>query len=164
SGELTLAGSVEYRHQPNVPPAQAVTMNGQMHGHELAIDNADLHMIIHNMSGGFELAKGTLDVRRLEADLLDGRLRATARIENLDAKAKAKLDVSAQEISLNAAKAALKTGFLEHAPIEGQIYGSADAAWTGDVKNLTATSDVTLQGALTGSAVSAHVPIDAAIH
>src|SRR5262249_40716412 len=49
NGDLTRAGSVEYRHQTNVPPAQAVTVNGQLHGHELAIDNADLHMVIHNM-------------------------------------------------------------------------------------------------------------------
>src|SRR6266404_2441619 len=67
--------------------------------------------------------------------------------------------------SLSAGNAALRTARLNALPIDGQISGTADAAWTGSLKNIQARSDITLNAALTHTREgSTPVPIEGAVH
>jgi translocation and assembly module TamB len=163
TGEVMLTGSLRYQQQANVPAMRAVTADGRLYGRELAVNTSDLRTVIRNVRGEFKLLNGNLDVRGVEADLLGGHVTATAMMQHLDANSTAKLHVALQAISLPAAHAALPTASVHPMPMVGDISGTADAAWAGSVKNMTARSELTLKGALTASADSAPVPIDGMI-
>jgi translocation and assembly module TamB len=165
SGEATLAGSLHYRHQANVPAIRGVVIDGRLSGHELSLNLSDLRAVIRNVRGEFELVDGNLDIHALEADLLGGHLATTATIQHLNGKSMAKLHASAQGISLVAAKASLRSLNLDRVPVDGRIDGTADATWTGGGKNIHARTDIALTGALTdAAAASKEVPLDGAVH
>ncbi len=165
TGEVTLTGSVRYQQQDNVPLIRALALDGVLSGRELAVSTADLNAVVRNIRGEFKLFEGNLDVHGLQADLLGGHLTATATIQHLDANSVAKLHASAQAISLSAANAALRTARLSPMPVDGQISGTAEAAWTGSVNNITARSDITLNAALVPTRDgSTPVPIDGSVH
>lgn len=138
SGEVTLSGSLRYQQQPNVPAIRALTLDGHLNGRELAVNTPDLRAVVQNVRGAFELVNGNLNVRGLEADLLGGHVAANATIEHLDSNTMAKLHASVQAISLTAANAALRSANLDPMPLRGQVSGTADADWSGNIKNIKA--------------------------
>jgi len=165
TGEVTLAGSLRYQYQTNVPALRTVVLVGRLNSRELAVNSPDLRTVIHNLQGEFKLANGNLDAHGLGADLLGGRLKATATMQHLDTSPVSKVHASLQAISLAAAKAALRTANLNQIPIEGRIDGTADAAWAGTVQNVKAHSDIGLKASLASVAAgSARIPLDGAIH
>jgi len=164
SGEVTLAGSLRYQQQANVPAMRAVAADGRLYGRELAVNTSDLRTVIGNVRGEFKLVNGDLVVRGIEADLLGGHVTATAAMQHLDANSTAKIHASVQGISLTAANAALRNARLNRMPMDGRISGTADAGWTGSAKNINARSEITLKAALTSTTDSTHVPIDGIVH
>lgn len=165
AGEVTLTGSIRYQQQENVPVIRALDLDGRLKGRELAVSTADLNAVVRNVRGEFKLTNGNLDVHGLEADLLGGHVTASATMQNVDGNSTAKLHASVNAISLSAGNAALRTARLNAMPIDGQISGTADAAWTGSLKNIQARSDITLNAALTRTRDgSTPVPIDGAVH
>jgi translocation and assembly module TamB len=163
TGEVTLTGSVRYQQQDNVPLMRALALDGVLNGRELAVSTADLNAVVRNIRGQFKFFDGNLDVHGLQADLLGGHLTATATIQHLDTNSVAKLHASVQAISLSAANAALRNARLSPMPVDGQISGTADAAWAGSIKNIEARSEITLKAALP-SGRSAPVPVDGVVH
>src|SRR5713101_6816623 len=165
TGEVTLAGSLRYQYQANAPPLRTVVLDGQLNSRELAVNSPDLRTVIRNVRGEFKLANGNLDAHGLGADLLGGRLTATAMMQHLDTTPVSKLHASLQAISLSAAKVALRTANLNQIPIEGHIDGTADAAWVGSVQNIKAHSDIGLKATLASAAAgSARIPLDGSFH
>ena len=165
TGEVTLAGSLRYQYQANLPPLRTVILDGQLNSRELAVNSPDLRTVIRNVRGEFKLANGNLYANGLGADLLGGRLTATATMQHLDTSPVSNLHASLQAISLAAAKTALRTANLNQIPIEGHIDGTADAAWVGSVQNVRAHSDIGLKATLaSASAGSARIPLDGAFH
>jgi translocation and assembly module TamB len=164
SGDLNLDGSISYQYQSNIPILHTVDLSGHLRGHELAIDTADLRTVIHDARASFEMANATLDVPGLETDLLGGHLSATARVQRVDTASTAKVHANWKEVSLGIIKAAVRRGAFEQAPVEGQVGGSAEATWTGGLKNIAVSSDLTLQGAIRRADQSTRVPFDGAIH
>jgi translocation and assembly module TamB len=165
TGEVTLAGSLRYQYQANLPPLCTVTLDGQLNSRELAVNSPDLRTVIRNLRGEFKLANGNLYASGLGADLLGGRLTATATMQHLDTTPVSNLHASFQAISLAATKTALRTANLNQIPIEGHIDGTADAAWVGSVQNVRAHSDIGLKASLaSASAGSARIPLDGAFH
>ncbi|HMJ23186.1 MAG TPA: translocation/assembly module TamB domain-containing protein, partial [Terriglobales bacterium] len=165
TGEVTLAGSLHYQYQANVPPLRTVVLDGQLNSRELAVNSPDLQTVIRNLQGEFKLANGNLDAHGLRADLLGGRLNASATMQHLDTSPVSKVHASLQAISLATAKAALRTANLNQIPIEGHIDGTADAAWVGSVENVKAHSDIGLKATLASAAAgSARIPLDGSFH
>jgi translocation and assembly module TamB len=165
TGEVTLAGSLRYQYQANLPPLCTVTLDGQLNSRELAVNARDLRTVIRNLRGEFKLANGNLYANGLGADLLGGRLTATATMQHLDTTPVSNLHASFQAISLAAAKTALRTANLNRIPIEGYMDGTADAAWVGSVQNVRAHSDIGLKASLaSASAGSTRIPLDGAFH
>lgn len=163
TGEVTLTGSIQYQQQENVPVIRALDLVGRLNGQELTLTTSDVHAVVRNVRGEFKLTNGNLDVRGVEADLLGGHVTATATMEHLDANSRAMVHASVNTISLGAVNGALRTARLGPMPFDAQISGTADAAWTGRVKSMTARSDITMRGAITGTR-SATVPVDGEAH
>ena len=165
TGEVTLAGSLRYQYQANVPALRTVVLDGRLNSRELAVNSPDLRTVIRNLRGEFKLANGNVDAHGLGADLLGGRLNATATMQHLDSNPVSKLHASLQAISLAAAKAALRTANLNQIPIEGHVDGAVDAAWVGSVQNVKAHSDIGLKATLASAAAgSARIPLDGSFH
>ena len=165
TGEVTLAGSLRYQYQTNVPALRTVVLDGRLNSRELAVNSPDLRTVIRNLRGEFKLANGNVDAHGLGADLLGGRLNATATMQHLDSNPVSKLHASLQAISLAAAKAALRTANLNQIPIEGHVDGAVDAAWVGSVQNVKAHSDIGLKATLASAAAgSARIPLDGSFH
>jgi translocation and assembly module TamB len=165
TGEVTLTGSLHYQYQPNVPELRTVVLDGQLNSRELAVNSPDLRTVISNLRGEFKLANGNLEAHGLGADLLSGRLSATATVQHLDSNPVSKVHASWEAISIAAAKAALRTANLNQIPIEGRIDGTADAAWVGSVENVKAHSDIGLKATLVSAAAgSARIPLDGSFH
>jgi translocation and assembly module TamB len=165
TGEARLIGSLHYQYEANVPPLRTLVLDGQLNSRELAVNSPDFRTVIRNVRGEFKLANGNLDAHWLGADVLGGRLTATATMQHLDTSPVSKLHASLQALSLAAAKAALRTANLNQIPIEGHIDGTADAAWVGTVQNVKAHSDIGLKATLASAAAgSARVPLDGAFH
>jgi translocation and assembly module TamB len=162
-GEVTLTGSVRYQQQDHVPPIRALALDGVLNGRELAVSTADLNAVVRNIHGKYKLFDGNLVLHGLQADLLGGRVAATATIEHLDISSVGKLHASVQTISLSAVNGASRIGRLSPMPMDGQISGTADAVWAGSIKNIEARSEIMLKAALTRTG-SAPVPLDGAIH
>jgi translocation and assembly module TamB len=165
TGEVTLAGSLRYDYETNVPILRALVLDGHLNGRELAINSPQLRAVIRNVVGEFELANGNFEARGLKAELLGGSLSAAATMQHLDANAVSKLHASLQGISLGAAKVAFPTASLKQLPIGGHVNGTADAGWTGSVKDIRARSTIVLKAALTSaSSGSAPIPLDGTLH
>src|SRR4029077_14646788 len=99
TGEVTLAGSLRYQHQTNVPALRTLVMDGRLNSRELAVNSPDLRTVIRNLRGEFKLANGNLDARGLGADLLGGRLNVIATMQHLDSSPVSKVHASLQAIS-----------------------------------------------------------------
>ena len=165
TGEVTLAGSLRYQYQANVPALQTVVLDGRLNSRELAVNSPDLRTVISNLRGEFKLANGNLEAYGLGADLLGGRLNVIATMRHLDSKPVSKIHASLQAISLAAAKAAVRTANLNQIPIEGHIDGAVDAAWVGSVQNVKAHSEIGLKATLASAAASsARIPLDGSFH
>jgi translocation and assembly module TamB len=163
SGEVTLTGSIRYQQQENVPVMRALDLDGRLNGRELTLSTGDVNGVVRNVRGEFKLTNGNLDVHGVEADLLGGHVTATAMMQHLDANSRAIIHASVNTISLGAANGALRTARLSPMPLDGQLSGTADAEWTGSVKNITAHSDIALKGALTSSR-SEPLAVDGEVH
>ena len=161
AGEVTLTGSVQYRHPDNAPPIRALVLDGVLRGRELTVSTNDLNAVVQNISAKYKLLDGNLSVHGLQADLLGGRMTGTVTMQHLDTNSIAKLHASLQAISLSAANAAFRTLPLGAIPLDGEISGTADAEWVGSIKNIAARSEITLKAALTTTR-SAPIPVDGA--
>ena len=165
TGEIVLAGGFRYQYSPNVPMIRSFDLDGHVSSHELAVHSPDLRTVIRNIRGDFKIAGGNFDARSVEADVLDGHLRAVASMHHLDSEPVSRVHASVQSLSVQSAKAALRTANLAQLPVEGSVTGSADAAWSGGVQNIRGRCDLGLKGTLaSASANSAHVPLDGAFH
>jgi uncharacterized protein involved in outer membrane biogenesis len=112
AGEVTLTGSIRYKQQENVPVIRALDLDGRLNGRELTVSTADVNAVVRNVRGEFKLTNGNLDVHGVEADLLGGRVTATAMMQHLDANSRATVHASVNTISLSATNGALRTGRL----------------------------------------------------
>jgi translocation and assembly module TamB len=165
TGEITLEGSLQYDYKSNVPIIRAVVLDGLMNSRELAVNSPDLQTTIRNLHAEFKLANGSLDARRVEAELLGGRLTATATMRQLDTKSLSNVHASIDGISLAMAKAALRSAGLSQIPIDGHINAVADAAWAESITNIKGHSKVGLKAILASrSPGSAAVPLDGTFH
>jgi translocation and assembly module TamB len=165
SGEVSIAGSLRYQYEADIPALRTVVMDGELGSRGLRVDSPNLRTTVDNIRGRFRLANGNLDIAQLGADLLDGHVMAAATIENLDRNPKSRVHATLQAISLHAAKNATRTSSMRQIPVEGHVSGTADASWIGTVQNIRVQSAIALNGALGGgTSGSPSTPLDGAVH
>lgn len=165
TGEVSLEGSLRYQRRADQSAVRGVVLEGHLSSRELAVHTADVRTFVRNVHGEFRLADGNLDVRRLDAEVLGGRLAATASVQHLDAQSHAKGHASIKGIPMRGVKAALRTLNPNQIPLDGHVDAAAEATWAGDgLKSLKASSDITVTGALFRDPRVARVPLDGVAH
>jgi translocation and assembly module TamB len=166
AGDLLLRGNMHYKELGNEPVVRSVSVRGELASEGLTAAASRSKLELRKLQGQYELAGGRLQVKNLSAESLGGRITAAVDVNNLDTTPDSRIRVGLQSISLRALQQTLRRQELNAASVSGRLSGTAEAAWKGNLSNVRAQSDLTLQ-ALASSRSNpsgSEVPVDGAIH
>ncbi len=151
SGDVALAGTLNYKDVANEPLLRNVSSSGDLNSNGLTLVSPQVAVSIRKIAGRYHLANGTLKAEGLAFDLLNGQLKADATLEHLDSTPRAHASLTLAGISLQALKSALKDYSNQNPPVTGTLNASADASWIGALNNVKATSNIVVRGNVVAS-------------
>jgi translocation and assembly module TamB len=167
-GEVKTQGTLSYRSESGRPVLESLVLGGKFSSPTLALTLPQARATVRTVAGDYRLERGTLEVRSLQADLLGGHVTGRLNMTNLARVPQARVEADIREVSLAAAREALRTQALPGVEITGRINGSIQASWRGSLRDLQLQSDSTVSGLLSGETApgngSQPVPLEAAIH
>jgi translocation and assembly module TamB len=167
AGDVTLTGKLHYRRAGEEPILDSLAVDGKIASEALVAvaTSSGARLEVRKLQGAYTLANGNLNVKNLEADLLGGRVTASAQLNHLDSTPDSNVHVTLRGISLKATQLALRTQPIKGATLAGVIGGQADASWRGDITHIRAHSDLTVHAvAASRSASASDIPVNAIIH
>jgi translocation and assembly module TamB len=163
AGDVALSGKMVYQSVPNHPFLRDVVLDGQLRSNVLRVISPQGHIELRKLAGHYQLADGNFQTRDFALDLLNGRLTANVAVQHLDTTPSAKIHATLSGISLQAAKASLASNAAKTVPLVGSLQGTADASFTGSMKNLRAASDLEIH-ASTSSGATPAIPVNGLVH
>ena len=165
AGDVALSGTMDYRDVANQPLLKNAKLNGNLNSNGLALRTDQAAMKIQKLSGRYELTDGNFKAEGFAFNLLNGTLKADGTIQHLDSTPQSRFHVTLAGVSLQALKSSLRSYSNQSVPVTGTIDAQADAAWRGSIAKLTASSSVTMRGAVVGNNQSQtqHFPLNANI-
>jgi translocation and assembly module TamB len=104
------------------------------------------------LHGNYHLANGSLRATGIGLESLGGIIQAEVGVQRLDATPSTQVRANFRNISLQAAQRLLNRPELKQIALSGLVDGSSDFSWTGSVKNIRATSDLSLRASAGQSA------------
>jgi translocation and assembly module TamB len=166
AGDVSLTGKVHYQSEDNRPLLRSIAVDGQIASEALSAIASSGRVEVRKLQGRYQLADGNLRAHGVEAELLDGRMNADVDMKNLDTTPSSRLSATLHSISLRAVQRAVDRPELKRVTVSGILDGTAEAAWTGNLNNLRARSDLAVRAAAkTPHAASAtYIPVDGVIH
>jgi translocation and assembly module TamB len=165
AGEVRVSGSLRYHYTPETPMVRTLQLDGRLESPALRVNSPEVRTVVRNVRGEFHFADGILNVPRVHAEALGGRLNAIVTMRNLESNPVARLQATLEAISLDAAKAGWNNGSIRRLPLTGQLSGTALVSWTGALANLEAQSRWYLNGALVSPAGGGrNVPLTGEAH
>ncbi len=141
-GQVTIAGTAEYKGEPNTPALQSLAINGQVSSSDLRVNLKQLNTTIHNLGAKYQVANGNAQVTDLHANLLGGEVSGHATVTDLPGKSEGKALLDLTGVSLGGLKTAVNTSSLNQVSIRGNVNGTVSATWTGAMKDLIARADL----------------------
>jgi translocation and assembly module TamB len=163
-GDVELNGSLHYQDVPGRPMLDTASLRGQLFSRALDVSTPQLRSRISSLRADYALANNTLDVRRLQADLLGGRLLADLTVRDVAGTRTSELRASLQRVSLDAARRALRNTSAS-VPLAGTLGADAVARWHGAMQDLLADLNGSIAAQTTGSAARAgSVPVSGTFH
>jgi translocation and assembly module TamB len=151
AGDIALAGTMVYRDITNQPLLKNAKLNGNLNSDGLAIKTDQAAMKIQKLSGRYELTDGNFKAEGFAFNLLNGTLKADGTVQHLDSTPQSRFHVTLAGVSLQALKSSLRSYSNQSVPVTGTIDAQADAVWRGSISNLTASSSITMRGAVIAS-------------
>jgi translocation and assembly module TamB len=148
SGDIRLAGTMDYRDVANQPMLKNAKLDGDINSNGLAILTDQAVMKIQKLSGRYELADGNFKATGFAVNLLNGTLKADGTVRHLDTTPQSEFHVALAGVSLQALKSSLRSYSNQSVPMTGTINAQADAGWIGSISNLRASSTVVMHGAV----------------
>ncbi len=166
AGDVSLSGRIHYHGTSDQPLLRSVSIDGQIASEALAASSSEGRLELRRLQGRYELANGTLQAHNIGAELLGGQINADVNIQHLDTAAVFRIRTALKGISLQAAEQAIRRPELKPVALLGQLDGTADVAWTGSVRNISARSDLMLRAVANSGTnrSSATVPVNGSIH
>lgn len=165
SGDVSLAGTMDYRDVANQPMLKNAKLHGDINSNGLAIVTEQAVMKIQKLSGRYELADGNFKATGFAFNLLNGTLKADGTIKHLDATPQSQFHIALAGLSLQALKSSLRSYSNQSVPLTGTVDAQADAGWTGSISTVRASSTVVMHGAVVAANQdkSEHFPLNANI-
>lgn len=166
AGDVSLSGKIHYRDTSDEPLLRSVSIDGHIASEALAAASSEGRLELRRLQGRYELANGTLRAHNIGAELLGGQINADVNIQHLDTAAVFRIRTSLKGISLQAGEQAIRRPELKPVALLGKLDGTADVAWTGSGRNISAHSDLSLRAAANSGTnrSSGAVPVDGSIH
>ena len=166
-GDISLSGTVHYRHVDGQPFLRALSMDGQINSEELTASLPEGRLNFRRLQGYYKLLNSTLQARGVSCETLGGRIAANAEIKNLDsALPETQVQASLQNISLQDAQHVLRMAGVKRVRLLSSLDGIVDASWKGGFNNVRARADLALKAAPARdtAATSNAIPLDGSIH
>jgi translocation and assembly module TamB len=166
-GEVKTQGSLSYKNESGRSMVESLVLSGKFSSPTLALTLPQTRATVRTLAGNYRLERGTLEVSSLQADLLSGRVAGRFRMTNIARVPQTRVEANISDLSLAAARDALRTKELPGVGIAGRMNGSLQASWRGSVRDLQVQSDSTASGLLSSETtgnLSQPVPVEAAIH
>jgi translocation and assembly module TamB len=161
AGTVRLTGQMNYQADPNRPMLETVSVAGNVSSGGLAVKTPSLQTEVRDIYARYTLNHGNAEVNDLRAHILGGVLSGKLTIRDVSGAGVARLQASLKDLSLDRAQAALHSTQTRQAHLSGRLSADADARWAKTLDNLTAHSDLNMQGSVgQGQAV----PISSVIH
>ena len=166
TGDVSLSGKIRYHGTSDQPLLRSVSIDGHIASEALVAASSEGRLELRRLQGRYELANGTLQAHNISAELLGGQINADVNIQHLDTAAVFRIRTSLKGIWLQAAEQAIRRPELKPVALLGKLDGTADVAWTGNVRNVSARSDLSLRAAANSGTnrSSGAVPVDGSIH
>jgi translocation and assembly module TamB len=166
AGIIHLAGSAQYRTEPNQPMLNTVSVNGNISSPSLLIDKPGLRAEVRGLDGRYQVKDGNAELSAFRANAFGGEITATGSAKDLAGAGKGTLHATAKGLSAAALKTVANSPALKDVTITGQLNATADASWSGSMNHLAAATDADLQASVSNpsSNGSASIPVNAVIH
>lgn len=166
AGNVFLQGKMHYQAQNNEPLLQTVSITGDLASDFLTAVSSGRKVELRRLHGSYQLAGGSLLVKNLKADSLGGSILASADIKHLDATPDSQVQAELHDISLRALQQMVGQAQVNAASVSGTVNGTAHANWIGNVANLKAHADLSVQAQARSreNPSATEVPVDGAIH
>jgi translocation and assembly module TamB len=148
SGDIRLAGTMDYHDVPNQPRLNNAKLEGGIDSNGLAIVTEQAVMKIAKLSGRYELVNGNFQAAGFRINLLNGMLKADGSVRHLDSTPQFEVHLALNGVSLPALKSSLRSYRNQSVPVTGTVDAQADIGWTGNIKNLRASSSLRMHGAV----------------
>jgi translocation and assembly module TamB len=161
AGTVRLAGQLNYQGDPNKPMLETVSVAGNVSSGGLAVKTPSLQTEVRDLYARYTLAHGNAEVIDIRARILGGLLTGKLTVRDVSGAGVSRLQASLKDLSLDQAQAAMHKNPAQQAHLSGKLSADADARWAKTLDNLTAHSDLTMQGSVgRGQAM----PLDGVIH
>ena len=168
AGILNTEGSVTYQDAPGRALLDSLSVSGKFSSAELAVSTPEARTTLHRIVGEYRLDQSAVEVSRVQADVLGGRVDGRLTMAGLSATPRAQLDATIRGVSLAAAREALRPPPAEAAPVSGSLNASVHAGWQGSMQDLQVRSDGDIRGSIrtasSAGAASGAVPVQAELH
>ena len=148
SGDVRLAGTLNYRDVANQPMLRNAKLNGSLDSNGLAVLTEQAVVKIQKLSGRYQLANGNFQAEGFAFNMLNGTVKADGEVLHLDATPESKFHIGLSDVSLQALKASLRGYSNQQVPVMGNLSAQADAQWKGSIANLRASSSIQMRGAV----------------
>jgi translocation and assembly module TamB len=165
-GDVLLRGKLHYQEMRSEPLARSVSVNGELASEVLTAVASGSKLELRKLRGEYQFAGGRLQVKNVSAEALGGLVTAAVDVKNLDTMPASRVRVGLRNVSLRALQQTLRRQELNAASVTGRLNGNVEAVWKGNITNLRAQADLTVQAHASSRSnpSGSEVPVDGAIH
>jgi translocation and assembly module TamB len=163
-GVLKLAGSAQFRSDPNKPVLETLKFEGNVSSAGLAIHTTTVNTSVQNISARYIVRNGDAEVKDLKAGVLGGDLNGAFKIHDLTGEQRAELHATVNHIGLAAIQSLVNAQGARNFTVTGAATGVVDATWRKTFDTLSAHTDATLNGSIASKGAASEFPISGQIH
>ena len=138
SGLVDVNGSLRYRYSSAVTFLQSVDVDGALSTPRLGIRLASTSTVAQSVKGSFSFEKGNLHIPGIEADLLQGHLRAQGEMLNLAGPSSTRVSADLAGVSLEAINGILPPNPYDRVHVVGRANIAAQASWPSRIEDINA--------------------------
>jgi translocation and assembly module TamB len=160
SGEITLSGTLGYRHLPNQATLKSISVSGRMDSEKLGLPLNPRPVAINSIHASYQLQDGNFRLRKLDAHALGGHFTSDAEALHLSDKPIFHLNASVQGASLEALTEMAPVDAREKVRLVGSVDVQAKAEWSNDIQRIRGHSRVEIHGSATVDSASNAIPVN----
>ncbi len=138
AGQVGVSGFAKYQYAPGQSFLASTFADGQFSSSRMAVQFDRASTIAQSVKGSFSVDKGNLHVPSLEADLLQGHMKAQGDMMDLAGRSSTRITATLNGASLEALNSALPRGSYDRLYVVGNANIEAQAAWPARVADVVA--------------------------